>query len=110
MPHGVTAKDEEVRLDGVVYPLYLFLERLGVLHPLLFGLPVVITSGIDSIHVASSKHKSGQAVDIRIEDKDAADQPIFLLVCCKLAAEFGLCLFDETNLVAGPHLHVEVQG
>jgi len=110
MPHGVQAKDEDVRLDGVVYPLYLFLERLGSIHPVVFGLPVVVTSGIDSLHVASSKHKSGHAVDVRIEDKAPEDQPIFLLICRKLAAQFGLCLFDETNLVAGPHLHVETQG
>jgi hypothetical protein len=107
---GVYLKDRHVIVDGLDPMLHEFLRALGLVHPTLFGLPVIVTSGKDGVHVLSSKHSTGQAVDIRVDDKRLAWRFAFLLVCEVLSDQFGLCLFDESNLKVGPHLHVEVAG
>jgi hypothetical protein len=107
---GVYLKDRHVIVDGLDPMLQAFLKALGLVHPTLFGLPVIVTSGKDGVHVLSSKHSTGGAVDIRVDDKRLAWRFAFLLVCEVLSDQFGLCLFDEGNLKVGPHLHIEVAG
>lgn len=107
---GVHLKDGAVNMTQIDAALVNFLNRLGDVHPVLFGLPVVVTSGRDSLHVASSKHGIGKAVDIRVSDKRLEWRAAFLLVCGVLCDQFGLCMFDESNSPGSPHLHVEVAG
>lgn len=110
VPPGVVLKDASVNVKDIDPALQSFLIRFGLVHLHLFGAPVVVTSGKDAQHVASSKHDRGWAVDLRIADKQPADQPAFLLVLRVLCATFHLAMFDESYAPGAGHVHVEIAG
>lgn len=110
LPPGVELKDASVNVRDVDPALQSFLIRMGLVHLHLFGAPVVVTSGKDGTHVASSKHETGLAVDLRITDLPAGSQPAFLLVLRVLCATFHLAMFDETYAPGMGHVHIEIAG
>jgi len=109
-PVGVELKSPAVNIADLDGRLRLFLATLGLVHLHLFNAPAVVTSGKDSVHVESSKHGQGKAVDLRVSDLREGWQQTFLLVVCTLCDRYGLTVFDERNLPGGPHFHVEVAG
>jgi hypothetical protein len=109
-PAGVELKDSTVNVADINPVLQSFLVTLGLLHLTLYDAVVVVTSGKDSGHVASSKHYRGDAVDLRISDLRPEDQPAFLLILRVLCARFHLAMFDESYAPGMGHVHVEIAG
>jgi hypothetical protein len=105
----ITASDA-VELDGVEQPLMNFAAQLAYLHFLLFGLPLVITSGKDGEHVASSFHGIGRALDFRTHDKSAEEMVIFDAILAFAAPQQNCRFFDERVGPGGEHLHLEYHG
>jgi len=90
--------------------LLTFAAQLAYLHFLLFGLPLVITSGRDGDHVPTSLHKIGRALDFRTHDKTAEEMQVFLSILA-FAAPGQMCrVFDERIGQGGEHVHVEYHG
>lgn len=108
-PYVVPAS-ADVNFAGLDAKIDSFLSILGPIYSQLFGHPIVVTSARDSMHVASSKHGQGKAVDLRTHDLRPEWQDRFLAIVEVLADHFGLTVFDERNLPGGPHFHVEVAG
>lgn len=99
-----------VIVEGVAPALMTFAVQLGYLHWLLFGEPLVITSGKDGEHVAGSLHPEGRALDFRTHDKSAEEMVVFLAVLA-FAAPRAMCrVFDERVGAGGEHVHVEFHG
>jgi hypothetical protein len=107
---GLTTASPAVALEGVVEPLLAFAQHLALLHTVLFGTDLVITSGRDSIHAASSLHAQGKALDLRIKDLSPDAQIIFLSLLMYAAPENQVSVFDERALPGAPHIHVEYHG
>jgi hypothetical protein len=105
---GIMRANDAVSLDGLNPILIQFLKALGPIHDGLFGTLAVITSGKDKLHVASSKHYKGDAVDLRINDKGGREQLTFLIILMELAGRYRLAVFDESFLPGQPHIHVEI--
>jgi hypothetical protein len=110
VPPGVQLKDASVNVVDVDPVLQSFLIVAGLVHMHLFNQLLVVTSGKDGTHVASSKHGEGKAVDLRIYDVPPQYQPAFLLVLRVLCARFALAIFDETYAPGMGHVHVEIAG
>jgi hypothetical protein len=110
VPQGCMVKDSSVQMNGVASVLIDFLSALGRVSPILFRLPVIITSARDGNHVASTKHTKGWAVDLRITDKPELMRVPFIVVCIALSLQYGLVVMDESNLPGAPHVHIEVAG
>jgi hypothetical protein len=107
---GVVLANADVTIEGLNPILVTFLKALGPIHEGLFGTSAVITSGKDKIHVASSKHYAGNAVDFRVNDKGGREQLTFLIVLVELAGRYRLAVFDESFLPGQAHIHVEIAG
>jgi len=101
---------DAVNITDVVHPLVLYAVQLGYLHHLLFGFPLVVTSGKDGQHVAGSLHDVGRAVDFRVRDLKPEDQLTFLINVVAAAPERHCWVFDERAGPDGPHIHVEYHG
>ena len=99
-----------VVLTGVAAPLLNFAQHLALIHELLCGAPLVITSGKDSLHVAGSLHSEGLAVDLRTKDKSDAANQLFLMVLAYAGPENEIAVFDERALPDAPHIHIEYHG
>lgn len=98
-PHVVTA--------GVDERLIHFAHFLGALSKGIFGIPVTITSGKDSLHVSGSKHMLGQAIDIRTKDKTDEAIALLLHIIHYSGLGFHVTAFDETALGDEGHIHLE---
>ena len=107
---GLVTASPAVNLNGVKPELIAFAQHLAVLHGMLFGLDLVITSGKDSEHVAGSLHAQGLALDLRVKDLDAGGQMLFLAVLNYAAPDNHIAVFDERALPGAPHLHIEYHG
>lgn len=110
VPPGVELKDATVNVADIDPALQSFLITAGLVHLHLFGRSLVVTSGRDGQHVASSKHMRGDAVDLRILDMPPSEQPAFLLYLRVLCARFHLAMFDESYAPGMGHVHVEIAG
>lgn len=104
-----------VDVDSVNETLKAFLERAGMAHAALFGIPLCVTSGKDGTsHVEGSAHYLGKAADIRSNDKTEAQQMLFGVVLSFVAARYGVGVYDERSFKAGEahstggHWHTEV--
>lgn len=107
---GLVTASPAVVLAGVEPKLISFTQNLAVLHKVLFGIDLVVTSGKDAIHAASSLHPQGKALDLRIRDLDADAQLMFLLVILYAAPANDVSVFDERALPGAPHIHIEYHG
>lgn len=87
-----------------------FAVHIAYLHWLLFGEPLVITSGKDALHVSASMHYQGLAVDVRTSDKNESEQILFLTILAYAAPERNVTVFDERALPGEPHIHIEYHG
>lgn len=101
---------DQVEIEGVEPALMTFAVQLGYLHFLLFGIPLVITSGKDSVHVKSSFHDVGRALDFRTHDKSAEEMQAFLAILAYAAPHQNCRVFDERVGAGGEHVHVEYHG
>ena len=106
----LTLAGDTVNIDGVVPALMQFAARLAYLHFLLFHRPLVITSGKDSVHVKSSFHDVGRALDFRTHDKNDSEMVAFLGVLAYMAPLYEMRVFDERVGPGGEHVHVEYHG
>jgi hypothetical protein len=104
------AGSDQVEIDGVEPALMTYAASLGYLHFLLFGLPLVITSGRDGEHVPTSLHKVGRALDFRTHDKTADEMMVFLSILAYSAPRQACRVFDERVGAGGEHVHVEYHG
>ncbi len=104
------AASDQVEIEGVEPKLMTFAVQLGYLHFLLFGLPLVITSGRDGEHVPTSLHKVGRALDFRTHDKTAEEMQVFLGILAYAAPHQNCRVFDERVGAGGEHVHVEYHG
>lgn len=104
------AGSDSVEIEGVEPKLMTFAVQLGYLHFLLFGLPLVITSGKDGTHVPTSLHKEGRALDFRTHDKTAEEMQAFLGILAFAAPHQNCRVFDERVGAGGEHVHVEYHG
>lgn len=107
LPSFVEKASPTVNVENIESNLWAALTPLGVIHLRLFNCPMIITSGRDSVHVASSKHGQGKALDLRITDKAPEDLPCFLLILRVLCRRYKLACFDESYLPGEPHIHLE---
>jgi hypothetical protein len=87
--------------------LLLPLGKAAMCHYALFGEPLYVAHGHDGVHAPASKHYTWKAVDLRVRDKDRAQQDTFLAVLSCLSYSFGLAVFDERMRDGEPHFHVE---
>jgi hypothetical protein len=110
VPAGMALKSADVNVADINSVLQSFLRRLGLVSLHLFNTVIVVTSGKDSIHVASSKHGRGDAVDLRISNFAPEDQPALLLALRVLCKQFGLSMFDESYAPGMGHVHIEIAG
>lgn len=101
---------DKVNLQGVCEPLIQFTIHMGYVHRILFGTPIVITSGKDSLHSPGSLHGIGKAVDVRVKDLSEADQLMFLAVLLWAAPGRDVAVFDERALGTESHIHMEYHG
>lgn len=106
----LTLADDSVNIEGVMPALMQFAARLAYVHFLLFYRPLVITSGKDGKHVASSLHEAGRALDFRTHDKNDAEMGAFLAVLAYTAPLYDCRVFDERVGPGGEHVHVEDHG
>jgi hypothetical protein len=100
----------EVEIEGVEPALMQLAALLAYLHFLLFGEPLVITSGRDGEHVPTSLHKVGRALDFRTHDKTGEQMGAFLAVLAYLAPRHECRVFDERVGAGGEHVHIEYHG
>lgn len=107
---GVETKDKTVNVADIAPALKTFLSVAGKAHIVLFAIPLVVTSGRDGNHVASSKHGEGKAVDLRITDLLPEDQPAWLAMLRTLCMRLHLAMFDESFAPGMGHVHIEIAG
>lgn len=110
LPVGIELANPGVVLDGVNVELMNFLSHLAMVHKLLFGSNLVVTSGRDGHHVQGSLHAEGRAVDLRTNDKTPGELDLFLHVISYCTAAVLIACFDERNVPGGAHLHLEWHG
>ena len=110
LPMGLQVASPDVVLDGVDQRLMNYVAHLGMVHRLLFGKDLVITSGKEGKHVQNSFHKLGRAVDARTEDKDPEEQLVFMTVVSFSAPAQGVAVFDERSPSDPKHVHFELHG
>jgi len=106
-PDFVEISSPTVVLAGVDERLLQFAHFLGALSKGIFGIPVIITSGKDSIHVQGSKHALGQAIDIRTKDKTPEANTLLLHIIHYAGETYHVTSFDETALGDEGHIHLE---
>lgn len=99
-----------VILAGVNQQLLVFVDYLGLVHRVVFNKPLVVTSGKDGQHVASSMHPAGLAVDIRTRDLLPDEQQLLLMLLAYAAPANHIAVFDERALGADQHIHLEYHG
>lgn len=99
-----------VQMTGVAKPLESFLQYLGLLHRMIFNKVLIVTSGKDSVHVASSLHGQGLAVDIRTRDLLPDEQALLLHLLAFAGPANHIAIFDERALGAEAHIHLEYHG
>lgn len=116
-PSGIPPADQvllpesnDVIVDGVAPELMIYAVHLAYIHWLLFGVPLIITSGKDGKHAPGSLHYVGRALDFRTRDLAADEVLLFLLVVMYSAPARKMAVFDERALPGEPHLHVEFHG
>lgn len=99
-----------VVLEGVKPELLQFVDYLGLVHKVVFGKPLVITSGKDGQHVASSLHPLGLAVDIRTRDLLPDEQALLVSLIAYAGPSNHIAYFDERALGPQAHIHLEYHG
>jgi len=110
MPAGLKTAGDHVLLAGVNESFLNFTAHLDAIHQLLFGHQLVITSAKDGGHAPGSLHTAGLALDFRTADKDPMANMLFLMVLVFAAEAMPITVFDERNLKANEHLHIEWHG
>lgn len=99
-----------VIVSGVRRELMQFVDYLALVHRVVFSKPLVITSGRDGVHVASSMHLAGLAVDIRTKHLLPDEQGLLLGLLAYAAPGNHIAVFDERALGAEQHIHLEYHG
>jgi hypothetical protein len=107
---GLQVATPEVDLEGVDPRLISYAEHLGMVHRLLFGVDLTITSGKEGKHVANSFHAIGRAIDVRVNDKDPSEQLVFMTLLAFSAPPQGIAVFDERSTHDEKHVHLELHG
>jgi len=108
-PHEVLLPaSTAVDIEGVSAELMHLALVLAYFHFLMFELPLFISSGRDGVHVPTSLHKEGRALDFRTHDKSSEQMIVFYAVLAYLAPRFHCRFFDERVGEGGEHVHVEV--
>jgi hypothetical protein len=110
LPLGLGVASPEVVLDGVDPQLMKYMEHLGLVHRLIFGKDLVITSGKEGKHVQNSFHEIGRALDVRTADKDLEEQVVFMTIVAFSAPPQGVAVFDERATHDVKHVHFEFHG
>lgn len=110
LPQFTVVALDSVVFDGVNSNLLEFVAHLAMIHRLVFGIPMVITSAKDSSHVPGSLHAAGLAVDIRTADKDPDMVSLLIHFLAFAATSVRIAYFDERQLPGEPHLHLEWHG
>jgi hypothetical protein len=110
LPLGLAVATPDVVLEGVDERLMKYVEHLALVHQLLFGRPLTITSGKEGKHVQNSFHERGLAVDARTLDKDAEEQLVFMTIISFSAPAQGVAVFDERSTHDAKHVHLEFHG
>lgn len=110
LPDYIQMASPAVNYHDVVPPLRAFTEFAALLHHLIFGNPLVVTSGKDAIHSTTSLHAFGKAVDVRTKDKSPEEQLLFLMVLGFSAPANHVSVFDERALPGQEHIHLEYHG
>ena len=105
-----TLASPAVQIAGVKTELLTFVDHVALLHRLLFGKLLVITSGKDSAHVSSSLHAQGLAVDVRTKDLLPDEQQLLLALLAYAAPSNHVAVFDERALGGEAHIHLEWHG
>lgn len=110
VPSSFQLASPSVNVAGVLAPLLAFVDYLGLVHHVVFNKPLVVTSGQDYIHVASSLHVEGRAVDIRTRDLLPDEQALLLHLLAYAGPANKIAVFDERALGAEAHIHLEYHG
>lgn len=110
LPQYIELSVPTVNWQGLVPDLLTFAGHLALLHQLLFGQPLVITSAKDGQHSAGSLHAEGKAIDVRTRDKSDEENLMLLAVLAFIASSAPVAVFDERHLEGSPHIHIEWHG
>jgi hypothetical protein len=108
-PPGLELANGDVVLEGVNTKFIEFVSHAGMMHAILFGHPLVVTSGRDN-HPPYDVHMQGRAVDVRTVDKDSEGVMLFLMILAYATTAQPIAVFDERNVPTGPHIHIEWHG
>jgi hypothetical protein len=100
----------QVNVVGVRRELMQFVEYLALVHRVVFSKPLVITSGLDRVHVTGSLHLVGLAVDFRTKHLLPDEQQLVLALLAYAAPANHISVFDERALGAEQHIHLEYHG
>ena len=105
-PEHLEVADMAVVVEGLDPFIQAFLAAAAALHWVMFNLPLIITSGKDSIHGVGSKHYVGKAADIRSKELSMEQANEFAQRIVPLQAGARVGIFDE-RFIGSPHWHVE---
>lgn len=106
----IVPASDAVTLDGVALPLLEYAVRLGYLHWLLFGVPLLIARA-HTEYVGSMVHGStGKTLTFELEQLTDADQYLFMVLLSYSAQANRCTVFDIRTLPPGKRVWIEYHG
>lgn len=106
----IVPASDAVTLDGLALPLLEYAVRLGYLHWLLFGAPLLIARVYEPIHGIPVPLRAGTTVAFELEQLTAEDQFVFVALIAYSAPANNCTVFDVRTLPPGKRVGVEYHG
>lgn len=101
---------DAVTLDGLALPLLEYAVRLGYLHWLLFGAPLLIARVYEPIAAGVHQSQAGKMLAFELEQLAEEDQFVFLMLVAYSAPANKCTVFDVRTLPPGKRVSVEYHG
>lgn len=106
----IVPASDAVTLDGLALPLLEYAVRLGYLHWLLFGAPLVIARVYEPIHGVPVPLRAGTTLAFELEHLAEEDQFVFTVLIAYSAPANKCTVFDVRTLPPGKRVGVEYHG
>lgn len=101
---------DAVTLEGLALPLLEYAVRLGYLHWLLFGSPLLIARVYEPIHGIPAPSSAGKMLAFELEHLTEEDQFVFITLVAYSAPANKCTFFDVRVLPPGKRVSVEYHG
>lgn len=106
----IVPASDAVTLDGLALPLLEYAVRLGYLHWLLFGAPLVIARVYEPVHPVPVPSQAGKILWFELEHLAEADQFVFITLIAYSAPANQCVFYDIRTLPPGKRVSVEYHG